>query len=284
MTSLSNFAFFGTPDVAVETLEILLAHGIVPSVIITAPDQPKGRGLVLTPPPVKTWAITHHIPFLQPEKLDQEFTLKLSTFNFQLSVVVAYGKILPEILINLPPLGTFNIHYSLLPKYRGASPVESAILHGEIETGVTIQKMVFQLDAGDIVAKEVTSIGKDETTPELRNRLITIGAELLVKIFPDIMHQTLMPIAQDHALATKCGKINKEDGLINLAENAQENYNKYRAYKTWPRTYFFVQSKEGTEKRVIIREAKLEDEIFVPIRVTPEGKKEVSYAEFLRNH
>lgn len=284
MTSLSNFAFFGTPDVAVETLEILLGHGIVPSIIITAPDQPKGRGLVLTPPPVKTWAIAHHIPFLQPEKIDNEFITQIKSLDLKVSIVVAYGKILPETLINLPPLGTFNIHYSLLPKYRGASPVESAILHGEIETGVTIQKMVFQLDAGDIVAKEVTPIGKDETTPELRNRLINIGAELLAKIFPDIMHQALIPIAQDHALATKCGKINKEDGLIDLTENAQENYNKYRAYKTWPRTYFFIQSKEGIEKRVIIREAKLEDGIFVPIRVTPEGKKEVSYVEFLRNH
>lgn len=284
MTPSTTFAFFGTPDVAVETLDILFADGFSPVVIITAPDQPAGRGLTLTPPPVKTWAIAHNIPFLQPEKLDSEFISKLQATSYDLSIVVAYGKILPEALITMPRLGTLNIHYSLLPKYRGASPVESAILHGEIETGVTIQKMVFQLDAGDILAVEKTPIKKDETTPELRTRLIALGGELLAQTLPDIISGKLIAIAQDHTLATKCGKIKKEDGLIDLSGDAQGNYNKYRAYKTWPRTYFFIQTKEGTEKRIIVQEAKFENGVFLPTRVTPEGKKEISYEEFLRNH
>ncbi len=284
MTPSTTFAFFGTPDVAVETLDILFADGFSPVVIITAPDQPAGRGLTLTPPPVKTWAIAHNIPFLQPEKLDSEFISKLQATSYDLSIVVAYGKILPEALITMPRLGTLNIHYSLLPKYRGASPVESAILHGEIETGVTIQKMVFQLDAGDILAVEKTPIKKDETTPELRTRLIALGGELLAQTLPDIISGKLIAIAQDHTLATKCGKIKKEDGLIDLSVDAQGNYNKYLAYKTWPRTYFFIQTKEGTEKRIIVQEAKFENGVFLPTRVTPEGKKEISYEEFLRNH
>jgi methionyl-tRNA formyltransferase len=284
MTQQFTFAFFGTPYIAVETLDILLGHNIIPSIIVTAPDQPAGRGLTLTQSPVKTWAIAHNIPFLQPEKLDEEFTFQLSTFNFQLSIVVAYGKILPETLINLPPLGTINIHYSLLPKYRGASPVESVILHGEVETGVTIQNMVFQLDAGDILAIEKTPIGNNETTLELRARLITLGGELLAKSLPNIISGNIQAIPQDNTLATKCGKIQKEDGLIELTGDPEKNYNKYRAYKMWPRTYFFIQTKEGIEKRIIIQGAKFENGIFIPTRVIPEGKKEISYEEFLRNH
>src|SRR3989344_3479135 len=130
-----NFVFWGTPDVASETLEILKQAGFLPALIITSLDKPQGRKMFVTPPPVKVWAQENNIPYIQPEKLDKEFTFKLSTFNFQLAVVVAYGKIMPEKIINLPAFGSINVHYSLLPKYRGASPVETAILNGERETG-----------------------------------------------------------------------------------------------------------------------------------------------------
>src|SRR3989344_2265054 len=139
----TNFVFFGTPEVASETLEILKKSGFLPTLIITSPDKPKGRKMAVSPTPVKTWAIENSIPFLQPDKLDEDFANKLSAISYQLSVVVAYGKIIPESILNMPKLGSINIHYSLLPKYRGASPVESAILNGETETGVTIQQIKY---------------------------------------------------------------------------------------------------------------------------------------------
>ena len=173
-----NFAFWGTPDVAEGTLEILKEAGYIPSLIITAPDKPQGRKMILTPPPVKVWAEKNNVPFIQPEKLN-DFRLEN---NFDLSIVVAYGKIIPENILNAPKLGSINIHYSLLPKYRGAAPVEAAILNGDTETGVSIQKMFPKLDAGHILAQEKVKILPDETAPELRLRLIKIGGNLLVKL------------------------------------------------------------------------------------------------------
>jgi len=286
-----KFAFFGTPDVASETLEILKNNGYLPSLIVTAPDKPKGRKMIVTPPPVKTWAIENNIPFIQPEEITPSaFSTsplirgRLGGGSFDLFIVVAYGKILPESLINLPKFGSLNIHYSLLPKYRGASPVESAILNGDVETGVTIQKMEFKMDSGPIVAQEKIFIHSNEKAPELRKRLIKIGGELLVKT---LNTPTLLPldkgevpkaegvfklIPQEGSLASFCKKIKKEDGLIDLNDNPIKNYNKFRAYAVWPRTYFFQNN-----KRIIITDAILEDGKFVIKKVLPEGKKEIDY-------
>ena len=187
-------------------------------------------------------------------------------------IVVAYGKILPEEIINAPKLGSINIHYSLLPKYRGASPVESAILNGDDETGVTIQQMEFKMDTGPILAVEKTPIGESETAPELRARLIKIGGELLVKILPDFVEGKIVPMPQDETQATKCKKMTKEDGFINLEDGAVKNYNKFRAYAKWPRTYFFKD-----DKRYIITDASLEDNKFIIKKVIPEGGKEQNY-------
>src|SRR3989338_2565192 len=199
-----NFVFWGTPEVASETLEILKENGYLPSLIVTSPDRPQGRKMLIAPPPAKIWAIENNIPYIQPESLNQKEiwnvlrTLgrsdgdgqrKFSAENFSgeqnvpdFFLVVAYGKIIPEDILNMPKLGSINVHYSLLPKYRGASPVESAILNGDTETGVTIQKMAYKMDAGDIIAQEKINIMPDETAPELRKRLIQLGGELLVKI------------------------------------------------------------------------------------------------------
>ncbi len=136
-----SFAFFGTPELVVPILETLLEKGHVPKVIVTMPDRPQGRKMIITPPPAKVWALAHSIPVLQPEKLDDAFLSELSSFNIDLGVVVAYGKIISKKVLTLPAHGMINIHYSLLPKYRGATPVESAILAGENETGVAIQQM-----------------------------------------------------------------------------------------------------------------------------------------------
>ena len=273
----TNFIFWGTPDVASETLEILKQSGFLPSLIVTSSDKPQGRKMLVTPPPAKVWAVENSIPYIQPEKLDEEFALKLSTFNFQLFIVVAYGKIMPENIINMPKLGSINIHYSLLPKYRGASPVESAILNGDTETGVTIQQMEYKMDSGPIVAQEKVTILREEKAPELRKCLIKIGAELLVKILPELAQEKIKAIPQDETQASHCKKIKKEDGLIDLNGDAVKNYNKFRAYALWPRTFFFKNN-----KRVIINDAVLENNQFIIKKVLPEGKKEIKYEEFLK--
>src|SRR3989344_8357468 len=195
-----NFVFFGTPDVAEETLEILKESGFLPSLIVTSPDKPQGRKMLITPPPVKVWAIENNIPYIQPEKI-KGGDLKN---NFDLAIVVAYGKLLSEEIINTPKLGSINIHYSLLPKYRGASPVESAILNGETETGVTIQRMEYKMDSGAILTQEKVSILPDEKAPDIRKRLIEIGGKLLVKILPEFVDGKIKPVPQNESLASVC--------------------------------------------------------------------------------
>lgn len=276
----NNFIFWGTPDVASETLEILKQKGFIPSLIVTSPDKPQGRKMLITPPPVKIWAKKNNIPYVQPEKLsEEEMHVAFRTLsqageksNIHFFLVVAYGKIIPEKILQLPKLGSLNIHYSLLPKYRGASPVESAILNGETETGVTIQQMEFKLDAGDILAQEKIKILPDEKAGELRKRLTKVGAELLIKTLPDFVNRKIKPIKQNETEATHCKKIKKEDGLIDLNDDAQKNYNKFRAYAVWPRTFFFL-----GEKRIIITDAVLENNQFVIKKIIPEGGKEIAY-------
>lgn len=279
-----NFIFFGTPDVASETLEVLKQNGYVPSLIITSPDAKSGRGLATQATPVALFAENNHIPCLKPEKFDENFLnlvvgvpLGTPTTKFDLFIVVAYGKIIPEKLIKTPKLGSINIHYSLLPKYRGASPVESAILNGDTETGVSIQQMEYKMDSGAIITQEKVEILPNEKAPDLRKRLIKIGGDLLVKILPDFVEGKIKATPQDESKVTSCKKIKKEDGLIDLNANATTNYNKFRAYSLWPRTFFFQNG-----KRIIITDAELIDGKFAIKKVLPEGKKEVKYEEFIK--
>jgi methionyl-tRNA formyltransferase len=269
-----KFVFFGTPDVASETLEILKSGGYLPALIVTSPDAKKGRGLQIHPSPTAIFAEKNNIACLKPEKVGELKELE----KFDLAIVVAYGKILPEKIINSPKLGSINIHYSLLPKYRGASPVESAILNGDMETGVSIQKMAFKMDTGDILAQEKVPIDPDEKAPDLRKRLIKIGGELLLKTLPDLIAGKIKPIQQNESEATYCKKIEKEDGLINLEQELPSTlYNKFRAYANWPRIYFFKDA-----KRIIITDASFTNGEFQIRKVLPEGKKEITWEEFKR--
>jgi methionyl-tRNA formyltransferase len=277
MNEKLNFVFWGTPEVASETLEILKENGYIPSLIITSPDAKSGRGLLLQASPAAVFAKQNNIPCLKPEKLNEVSLITTSSQTY-LFIVVAYGKIIPENILNIPKFGSINIHYSLLPKYRGASPVESTILNGETETGVTIQKMKFAMDAGDIIVQEKVKIFPDEKAPDLRTRLIKIGGELLVKTLPNFIDGKIKEIPQKENEATFCKKIKKEDGLIDLDDNALKNYNKFRAYAVWPRTFFF---KNG--KRIIITDAALENNQFIVKKVLPESKKEIKYEEFLKS-
>lgn len=275
------FVYFGTPYVSRDTLEALFAAGFIPSLVVTSPDAPKGRGQELQPSETKEWALAHELPVFTPEKFAPDAIEKIRAVGAEYGIVVAYGKILPKPLIDIFPLGLINIHYSLLPKYRGASPVESVLLNEETVTGVAIQQMVHELDAGDILASEEVPIVETETTRELRPRLIAIGAQLLVDILPEFEAGALTPVPQNHAEATKCGKIAKEDGLLDLAGDSRKNWNKYRAYAESPGTYFFVE-KNGKQMRVKIKTARFENGTFTPERIVPEGKKETLYSDFIK--
>ncbi len=272
----NSFVFFGTPDVARHTLCTLLNAGYIPSLVVTNPDAPKGRGMTLTPSPVRTLADEHNIPIYTPNTLDSNAIRNICSINADFALVVAYGKIFPLELIDLFPLGVLNVHYSLLPKYRGAIPTEAAILHGETVTGVTIQKMIQKLDAGEILSQVEVSINTEDTARELRPRLIKAGADLLINTLPSFINGTVKYKQQDESLATHYGKLKKEDGLIDLNGIHEDNWNKYRAYADSIGTYYM---RDG--KRVKIRKAIYKDGQFMPVLIVPEGKPPIAYKEFL---
>src|SRR3989344_5265314 len=286
-----KFAFLGTPLLASQTLDTLEDNGFIPSVIITAPDARSGRGMSVNQSLVSAWALKHNITCLKPDKISEDFVSKFKKFGIDISVVVAYGKILPQELIEIPKFGTINIHYSLLPKYRGASPLESALLNGDSVTGVSIQQMVFKLDSGPILAYKEIAVHINDKKDDLRDKLTKVGAHLLCDIFPKIIKKKINPQIQDESKAIYCAKIHKEDGELDLEKgDAVKNYNKYRAFYGWPGVYFFTQPKNGKKAkqnkkiRIKIKEAILQNNQFIIKRVTPEGKKEVSYEDFLRQN
>ncbi len=268
-----KFAFFGTPKVASDTLEILIERGFTPSLVVTSPDAPQGRGLALTPSPTKSLALAHNLPLLTPPALDADAIAAIRACGCDYAIVVAYGKIFPEELITAFPLGVLNVHYSLLPKYRGATPLEAALLAGERETGVTVQKMVKELDAGDIIAQAALDITPEETARELRPRLILLGANLLADTLPAYLSGTITPAPQNPANVSHARKLKKEDGLLSLGAPAEENWNKYRAYADSIGTYFFENG-----KRMKITEASFANGKFIIERVIPEGKREMAYS------
>lgn len=270
-----KYIFFGTPDVAKETLEGLVAAGLRPAAVVTNPDAPKGRGHLLTSSPVSQYARSHNIPVLTPEKLDDIFQKEVGAYGADLAIVVAYGKILPESLINSFKQGVLNVHYSLLPRWRGASPVETALLNGDELTGVTIQKMVKKLDAGDIIASREMPIRQEDTTATLRPSLIKLGTDLLVDTLPKYIKGEITPIPQDEALATHARKFSKSDGEIILTDDSLQNWRKYRAFVLWPGTHFFI-----NRRRVKITKATFQNGEFLIERVVPEGKHEIPYNEF----
>jgi len=276
-----NFVFFGTPYVARDTLAHLVAHGYIPSLVVTSPDAPRGRGLTLTPSETKTWALENNLPVITPEKLTPEVVEEIRAVGATYAVVVAYGKFLPQALLDAFPKGAINVHYSLLPAYRGASPVEAALRAGDTVTGVAIQKMAKEMDAGDILMMREIAIEPMETTRELRPRLIKLGAELLTELLPAFEADQVSATPQNHEQATFARKIEKAAGELDLAGDAVQNWNTYRAFAESPGTFFFIE-KSGVRTRVKIKTATFENNVFVPDRIVPEGKNEMSYADFVR--
>lgn len=271
-----KFVFFGTPPFAVTLLEILKEHNLVPGLIVTAPDKPKGRGLTLTPPAVKVWADQNNIPTIQPTTLKEEIPTELRQ-EWDYFVVAAYGKIIPQSILDLPKIKTLNVHPSLLPKYRGASPIESQILNDEQPVGVTIMEMDAELDHGPILLQEET---KTPTWPMKKDVLTELFAQHGGKLLASALIHNPTGTAQDHDAATFTQKIQKEDGSIDLTQDPYQNYLTFCAYHPWPGTFFFAE-KNGKNMRIKINDANYENDTFTPIKVTPEGKGPLSWQEFL---
>ncbi len=239
-----NIVFMGTPDFSVPCLQALLDAGYPVTGVFTQPDKPKGRGYQLAPPPVKEFALTQNLPVFQPKTMrDAETLEQLKGCNPDLIVVVAYGKLLPKEVLDLPRLGCINVHASLLPKYRGAGPVQWSIINGEEETGVTTMYMAEALDTGDMLESASLKIGENETADELMERLSHLGAELLISTVKKAEEGTLKPVPQDEALSTYVSMLDKEMARLDFNKPAREVHNLIRGLSSWPCAYTFYQGK-----------------------------------------
>ncbi|OGL53798.1 MAG: methionyl-tRNA formyltransferase [Candidatus Schekmanbacteria bacterium RIFCSPHIGHO2_02_FULL_38_11] len=236
--------FMGTPEFAIPSLEAIHKKGYEILSVITQPDKPKGRGMHITPSPVKQFALKNDIQTMEPFKIKEgRFIDIISGLNPDIIVVVAYGKILPMELLEIPPMGCINLHASLLPKYRGAAPINWAIINGEKETGVTTQKMALKLDSGDILLQEKTEILETETAGTLHNRLKIIGASLIVSTLSLLERKSINPIPQDESMVTFAPLLKKEDGLIDWNKSAAAILNLMRGTNPWPSSYTFLSGK-----------------------------------------
>lgn len=233
--------FMGTPDFALATLQGLIAAGVHLCGVFTQPDRPKGRGKQLTPPPVKLLAERHTIPVFQPARLrNPEAVEVVRSLAPDLIVVVAYGQILPQSVLDIPRFGCINVHASLLPKYRGAAPINQAIVDGATETGVTTMQMDAGLDTGAMLVKRALSIGPHETAGELHDRLAVLGREALEETLRQLCTGALHPEVQDDALSSYAPLMKKEDGLIDWSCSAAAIHNQVRGLSPWPGAYTFL--------------------------------------------
>jgi methionyl-tRNA formyltransferase len=297
-----NIVFMGTPAFAVPSLAILIDNGYGVAAVVSAPDAPRGRGQKVSPTPVKEFALRHHLPVIQPEKLREEwFIQRLQGLSPDLIVVVAY-RILPKEVFTLPRLGSFNLHASLLPKYRGAAPINWAIMNGEKETGATTFFLQEQVDTGNIILQERISIGEDEAAGELHDRLSDLGARLVLKTVRLIESGNVVVSEQDNNLATPAPKIFREQCQIDWSKNAQEIHNFVRGLSPSPcaytyhkekllrvyRTQIVDKEKTGESGRVRV----VEDGLWIQtgrgrvalVEIQQEGKKRMAIGEFLRGY
>src|ERR1035441_582165 len=233
-----RLVFLGTPAFAVPSLERLVAAGRQVLAAITQPDRPRGRGQREAPPPVKEAALRLGIPVHQPERVRRPEAVELlRSLAPDVMVVIGYGQIIPQAVIDIAPLGIVNVHSSLLPKYRGAAPVQWAITNGETGTGITTMRIDAGLDTGDILLVRETEIGPEETAVELNGRLAILGADLLVETLEGLEAGRIVPRKQDSALATYAPLLKKEDGLVDWRQPAESIHNRIRAMQPWPGAY-----------------------------------------------
>lgn len=236
--------FMGTPDFGLPVLQVIIDNYKLLAVV-TQPDKKVGRKQVVTSPPVKNFALNKGYEVLQPEKIkgNKEFIEKIRSLQPDLIVVVAYGFILPQELIDIPKYGVINVHASLLPKYRGASPIQSVILNGDKETGVSIMLIDDKMDHGPLLGQKTITITDNDNFESLHDKLAQLGADLLVDIIPQYYSEQIKPVAQDESKATYCQLIKKEDGKIDLYKSPIEIVNRVRALNPWPGTWVNWNSK-----------------------------------------
>lgn len=240
-----NLIFCGTPQFAVPTLEKLVAEKFTIRLVITNPDEPRGRGHKVQPSPVKESAVKHGLPVYQPAKLKtDEAREHISQFKPDAIVIVAYGHIVPQWMIDIPPLGCINLHASLLPKYRGAAPIAWAIISGEEKTGVTTMKIDAGMDTGDILLERREPIRADDTTETLGKRLSVMGANLMIETLCALERGEIMPRRQDTSKATMAPKLRKEDGLIDWNRPAPEIVRRVRGLIPWPGAFTLFHGKQ----------------------------------------
>ena len=303
MTQSLNLVFCGTPAFAVPTLEKLFASAFRIHLVVTQPDRPKGRGLEIVPSPVKQRAVEFGLPIAQPERIknNEKFRDQLSGLKPDAIVVVGYGRIIPQWMLDLPPLGNINLHGSLLPKYRGAAPIQWAIAEGETVTGVTTMKINAGLDTGDILLQEETRIAPEDTAETLAPRLAAVGADLMVETLSGLQGGTLHPRPQNDSQASLAPLLKKEAGLIDFTRPAGDILNRLRGFQPWPGAYtkfrgknFQIWQAAKIDRKLPPCEIEIADNHLLAgcghgtaldlLEVQLEGKKRAAAAEFIRGY
>jgi methionyl-tRNA formyltransferase len=296
-----RLVFCGTPEFAVPTLEAVIAAGHEVRLAVTQPDRASGRGMGILAPAVKRVAGLHGIDVVQPERIrnNGEFRARLEAVEPDAILVVAYGRILPRWMLELPRLGCINLHGSLLPKYRGAAPIQWAVANGERETGVTTMRIDEGLDTGPMLLAEKRVIAPEETAVDLFESLAEVGARLMVKTLHGLEAGTITPVAQNHADATLAPILTREDGAIDFSRSARQIYDRWRGFQPWPGAWTMLRGKKLIVHRIrrhggegIAAEVRVDgDRLTVAggdgsmldlVEVQMEGKRRMSAGEFLR--
>ncbi len=301
--------FCGTPSFAVPTLKAVLRAGHEVALVVTQPDRPSGRKMTLAAPPVKEAALEAGLPVIQPEKIKKnaEFQAQLEAIAPDAILVVAYGRIIPKWMLDLPPHGNLNLHGSLLPKYRGAAPIQWAVANGEAETGVTTMRLDEGLDTGDILMKRAMAIAPDQTAADLFPLLAEMGAALMIETLDGLAAGSITPEKQDDAVATHAPILTREDGRMDFTQPAMTIYNRWRGFQPWPGAWTTFNDKKLTAVRLMPIEAGSlmsapkypgevvadQERLFIGcgeaswlelVEVQLEGKKRMAAADFLRGH
>lgn len=303
MPSSLNLVFCGTPRFAVPTLEKLVETGFRIQLVVTQPDRPKGRGLELVSSPVKDRALQLRLPIAQPERIksNESFRDQLASLQPDAIIVVGYGRIIPQWMLDLAPFGNINLHASLLPKYRGAAPIQWAIARGETTTGITTMKIDAGLDTGDILLQQEVAIVFDDTAETIAPRLATKGADLIITTLRGLQAGIVYPQPQDHAHATLAPVLKKEDGLMDFTRSAAEILNRMRGFEPWPGAYSKFRGKNlqvwkaasGARAQTIAELVVEGDHLLVGcggatvielFELQVEGKKRTTASEFVRGY
>src|SRR5580700_6544475 len=298
-----NLVFCGTPPFAVPTLEKLVAAGFRIHLVVTQPDRPKGRGLELVASPIKHSAQKLNLPITQPDRIksNEEFRAQLTALQPDAIIVVGYGRIIPQWMLDLPPLGNLNLHASLLPKYRGAAPIQWAIANGETVTGVTTMRIDAGLDTGDILEQEKLAIAPDDTAETLAPRLASIGSDLTVETLHRLQAGTAQPRPQENSQASLAPILKKEDGLVDFSRTAAEIFNRIRGFQPWPGAYTrfrgktlqIVKARPATVRTPPSELQVLSDRLLVGcapntslelLEIQLEGKKRASAQDFIHGY